>query len=85
MDKSALLKNAILAVVLGGGVGNFIDRLFRPQGVVDFIVVRVYGFLGFEDWPVFNVADSAIVCGMIALFVSVVFLGLKERGKTKSA
>ncbi|MEO9327618.1 signal peptidase II [Gordonia sp. B21] len=55
-----------LALVLGGAVGNLIDRIFRApkpfQGhVVDFISV---GW-----WPVFNVADSAVVCGAILLVV----------------
>ena len=47
--------------IVGGGVGNIIDRIFRPQGVVDFIDVKFYGIFGLERWPTFNVADSAIV------------------------
>jgi len=55
-----------LALVLGGAIGNLIDRIFRApkpfQGhVVDFISV---GW-----WPVFNVADSAVVCGAVLLVV----------------
>ena len=54
-----------LALVLGGAVGNLLDRVFRDPGflrggVVDF--VSVFGPDG-EVWPIFNVADSAIVCG----------------------
>jgi len=54
-----------LALVLGGAVGNLLDRVFRDPGflrggVVDFIsLFDPYG----EVWPIFNVADSAIVCG----------------------
>ncbi len=54
-----------LGLVLGGAVGNLVDRVFRDPGflrggVVDFIsVVAPDG----RVWPVFNVADSAIVCG----------------------
>jgi signal peptidase II len=56
-----------LGLVLGGAVGNLIDRVFRDPGflrggVVDFI--SVFGPDG-EVWPIFNVADSAIVCGGI--------------------
>lgn len=56
-----------LGLVLGGAVGNLIDRLFREPGflrggVVDF--VSVFAPDG-RIWPVFNVADSAIVCGGI--------------------
>jgi signal peptidase II len=54
-----------LALVLGGAVGNLLDRVFRDPGVlrggvVDFIsLFDPYG----RVWPIFNVADSAIVCG----------------------
>ena len=54
-----------LALVLGGAVGNLLDRVFRDPGflrggVVDFIsLFDPYG----QVWPIFNVADSAIVCG----------------------
>ena len=51
-----------LGLVLGGGVGNLIDRTIRDTGgrVVDFVDLQV--------WPLFNVADSAIVVGVITLF-----------------
>lgn len=56
---------APLGLVLGGGLGNLIDRVFRDTGgrVVDFIDLHV--------WPVFNVADAAIVTGIgIVLILS---------------
>jgi signal peptidase II len=54
-----------LGLVLGGALGNLVDRVFRDPGflrggVVDFL--SVFGPDG-RVWPVFNVADSAIVCG----------------------
>ena len=51
-----------LGAILGGGVGNLIDRLVREPGgrVVDFIDLQV--------WPLFNIADSAIVLGVVTLF-----------------
>ncbi|WP_116452914.1 signal peptidase II [Blastococcus litoris] len=56
-----------LGLVLGGALGNLVDRIFRDPGflrggVVDFL--SVFGPDG-NVWPVFNVADSAIVCGGI--------------------
>jgi signal peptidase II len=56
-----------LGLVLGGALGNLTDRVFRDPGflrggVVDFL--SVFGPNG-EIWPIFNVADSAIVCGGI--------------------
>ena len=52
-----------LGMVLGGGLGNVFDRLFRDTGgrVVDFIDLHV--------WPIFNLADSAIVIGVGALLI----------------
>ena len=53
-----------LALVLGGAVGNLVDRLARPGGgVVDFIDV----YYGTWHWPAFNAADSAITVGAIML------------------
>jgi signal peptidase II len=54
-----------LGLVLGGALGNLIDRVFRDPGflrggVVDFL--SLFSPDG-SVWPVFNVADSAIVCG----------------------
>lgn len=50
----------ILGLITGGAIGNFIDR-FRYQHVIDFFD------LGW--WPVFNIADMAIVCGGILLII----------------
>jgi signal peptidase II len=55
-----------VAGIIGGGVGNLIDRVFRPEGVVDFIDVRFFGLFGLDRWPTFNVADSSVVvCGAL--------------------
>jgi signal peptidase II len=48
-----------LGLVIGGAVGNVIDRL-RFQAVVDFIDLHAVGF----HWPTFNVADAAITIGV---------------------
>ena len=60
-----------LAGILGGGLGNLIDRIFRTEGVVDFISVKLYGFLGMERWPTFNLADSFVVVFGILLLITV--------------
>ncbi|MCL2381136.1 MAG: signal peptidase II [Treponema sp.] len=58
-----------IAGIIGGGIGNISDRIFRPDGVVDFISVRFFGIFGLERWPTFNVADSSVVvCCMILLY-----------------
>ena len=51
-----MLGKSALGLILGGTIGNLIDRL-RFDGVTDFISVGI--------WPAFNVADSAIVVGVI--------------------
>jgi len=67
------------AGIIGGGLGNIIDRVFRPEGVVDFISVKFYGFLGFDRWPTFNIADSCVVLGCLLLFISVIFTRTKKK------
>lgn len=56
------LMPAALALVLGGALGNVIDRV-RLGAVVDFVDLHVAGW----HWPAFNVADAAIVLGVILL------------------
>jgi len=70
-DFSRLQRWAV-AGILGGGIGNIIDRIFRPEGVVDFISVKLYGLFGFERWPTFNVADSSVVVCCLLLFVTII-------------
>jgi signal peptidase II len=68
-DEFTQLQRWAAAGILGGGIGNIIDRIFRPDGVVDFISVRLYGLFGFERWPTFNVADSSVVVCCIILLI----------------
>jgi signal peptidase II len=51
-----------LSLVLGGAIGNVVDRLLIGA-VVDFIDVHAHGY----HWPAFNAADSAITCGAVLL------------------
>jgi signal peptidase II len=69
-DFSSLQRWAF-AGIIGGGLGNIIDRIFRPDGVVDFISVKFYGILGMERWPTFNVADSSVVICCILFFIGI--------------
>jgi signal peptidase II len=52
-----------LGMMLGGGLGNASDRLFRDLGG------RVVDWIDFHVWPVFNLADSAIVIGVIVILI----------------
>ena len=62
-----------LALVLGGAIGNLVDRI-QLGYVVDFIDVHFGGW----HYPAFNVADSAITCGVILLLLDALLL---HRGK----
>lgn len=57
---------AAIALVCGGAVGNLIDRVRSPRGVVDFMDIGI----GTTRWPVFNVADVAVTTGAILLALS---------------
>ncbi len=58
-----------LAMIIGGAIGNLIDRI-RLGYVVDFIDVN---FWGYYDFPVFNVADSSIVIATFLICYLVIF------------
>ena len=64
------------ALVLAGALGNLYDRVRWDRGVVDFIGPID---LGFMDWPIFNVADSAITCGAILMGISFLREDLQNR------
>ncbi len=57
------VRSLALALVCGGAIGNLIDRVYRPAGVVDFIDI------GLRDsrWPTFNIADMAVSLGAFLL------------------
>jgi signal peptidase II len=72
------LQRWALAAVVGGGVGNIIDRIFRPAGVVDFLDVKFFGIFGLERWPTFNAADSSVVVAGLILIISFILESRKE-------
>jgi signal peptidase II len=61
---SQKLFSLALALILGGAIGNVIDRVAHGH-VIDFLDFHWRGW----HWPAFNVADSAIVCGAALLIV----------------
>ncbi len=65
-----------LSLLLGGGVGNLIDRVFRDGTVVDFMVMGI----GRLHTGVFNVADTAVMAGIFLLFASKLFAPAGEEG-----
>jgi signal peptidase II len=74
-----------LGLILGGALGNLADRIFRAPGigrghVVDWI--SVFGPYA-KYWPIFNIADSAIVCGAI-LAALLALLGIDIDGRRQA-
>jgi signal peptidase II len=65
VDRRDLLLFTGLGLILGGAVGNLIDRI-RIGQVIDFLDF----FLGSHHWPAFNVADIAIFIGTASLIIS---------------
>jgi len=72
--KGKWLLGVSLAFMLGGAIGNFIDRVLRKE-VVDFIHTYIFGY----NFPVFNIADSALVIGVILLMIQM----LRDERETK--
>ena len=64
--------------ILGGGIGNIIDRIFRKDGVVDYVSVKFYGIFGWERWPTFNIADASVVVCCLILLATIIFTSGKE-------
>jgi signal peptidase II len=58
-----------LGLVGGGAIGNLIDRVIYGS-VTDFVVVDL-GFWPLNPWPAFNVADAALVVGVLLMVVDV--------------
>jgi signal peptidase II len=56
-------------LIIGGAVGNVVDRIFRGSSWLDGAVVD---FIDLQWWPVFNIADMGIVCGAIVLGYTVI-------------
>ncbi|PGN85382.1 lipoprotein signal peptidase LspA [Bacillus cereus] len=72
--KTDRLLGISLSLILGGAIGNFIDRVFR-QEVVDFIHVYIFSY----NYPVFNIADSALCIGVVLIIIQTLLEGKKAK------
>jgi len=85
MPPERKLMRVSLAIIIGGILGNFVDRIVRGY-VIDFIDFHIYDTF---HWPTFNVADSAITIGIALLLIDTVknpavIPAIKEDGETAS-
>ncbi len=72
-DFTKLQINSFLLIV-SGGIGNLIDRIFRGA-VVDFIDI---GYKNVYRWPAFNIADSCVCVGVTLIIISILFFSKKK-------
>ncbi|HNZ82997.1 MAG TPA: signal peptidase II [Sedimentibacter sp.] len=70
------LSKLSIAMITGGAIGNFIDR-YRFGFVIDFIDVR---FGNIYNFPVFNIADSFVVCGTLLMVILILFNRFETSG-----
>ncbi len=73
------LTAAGIAAVLGGAVGNLIDRVSPRGAVADFFDLHLMGY----HWPAFNLADSAIVVGVALILLDALREERAERGRVQ--
>ncbi|MBQ8403241.1 MAG: signal peptidase II [Clostridia bacterium] len=67
--KAPFLFGFSLSLIIGGAIGNMLDRLFAPNGgVTDFIE------FAFMDFPIFNVADIFVCIGAVLIFIYLAFM-----------
>ncbi|MCX6039810.1 MAG: signal peptidase II [Caldilinea sp.] len=75
LPPEARMVRVLLGLILGGALGNLIDRLNQGY-VTDFVKM---GIPGVYYWPNYNIADSAIVVGVIAMGLYVVLDDLRKQ------
>lgn len=67
---------ASMSLIVSGGLGNIIDRIFRGGIVVDYFDVQLFNF------AIFNFADCCVVVGVIMLMIQILFLDKNEKDKS---
>lgn len=71
MGRQSMLLGVSLGLMLGGAIGNFIDRIVRKE-VVDFINTYIFSY----NFPIFNIADSALTIGVGLM---IIYMLLEEK------
>ena len=82
LNSGSLLYKLIFGLIIGGATGNLLDR-FTHGSVVDFIWFQLPQ-INFS-FAIFNLADAAISVGVVLLFATLIFSGVRNRGETAEA
>ena len=77
-EKLSKMEEFTYGMIIGGIIGNLFDRVFYGS-VVDFLDFKIFGY----DYPVFNLADSFIVVGIILLMIISIRGEYHERSKSR--
>lgn len=77
--KKHMLLTVSLALIASGAAGNLIDRLYFGY-VRDFIMIEYFGMeiFGSTNFAIFNVADMALICGVIVMIIWMIFVFLRN-------
>jgi signal peptidase II len=70
------LEVVAFGMIMGGAVGNLVDRIARADGFLD---GHVIDWIQFPNFPIFNIADSAITVSVVLLFISAWRLSKQQR------
>lgn len=80
LNTGSLWYKLIFALIIGGALGNLIDRIRHSGYVIDFISFRIPQANFY--FAIFNIADAAISVGVFLLFVTLLFGSIRQSGKT---
>ena len=89
--KQAKFQKLYYSLILGGAIGNLIDRIIfgKVTDFLDSLYPRIPSewnwFYSFDRWPIFNVADSMIVIGMILFAIDAIILDKKRKKSLEEA
>ena len=81
LNNGPLMYKIVFGMIIGGALGNLIDRIHNGGYVVDFISFRIPQ-IGYQ-FAIFNLADASISVGVFLLFVLLVFGGLRHTDEQK--
>lgn len=81
LNNGPLMYKIVFGMIIGGALGNLIDRIHNGGYVVDFISFRIPQ-IGYQ-FAIFNLADASISIGVFLLFVLLVFGGLRHTDEQK--